>query len=588
MLRKRAFIALAVMLLLTGNAILALGERDPTHPLGADPTRQWNTFMGGSSNDENNDIALDGSGNVRIAGSSYTTWGVPVDGYVGGQDAFVAALDSDGARQWHTFMGSAGNDDGNSVAVDGSGNVYVAGVSDATWGSPLNAYAGGGGDAFVAKLNDEGVLQWLTFLGGTAFDSGSGLALDESHNVYVIGTSVATWGAPVDPFPGGTQAPFVAKLDSNGDLQWNTFWGSGSFGEFGRSIAADGGGNLYAAGDCSGDWGSPVAPYAGSFEACVLKLDTHGARQWNTFLGSAGADSGLGIAIDASGGVYVAGYSSDSWGAQVRPHGGDSHSDPFVVRLNGSDGARQWNTFMGSANIDYGRDIAVDPLGNLYVAGDIKDAAGIVSSAFLARLDSGGFQEWEISIGSTYYHDFSDGVVADAYGHVYVVGESAHSWGAPIDPYVGWSDAFAARFDIPAQVDVAITKSARPSVIAAGEAITYALAFSNRGYLTATGVLITDTALDALTQLGYTGDTALITPTGSLSFTWQVRDLPPGAGGVITITGIVSPGLSLGTVFTNTATITSATVDGYPDNNSSSVRVVIQTRIFLPLLLKAF
>jgi hypothetical protein len=117
------------------------GEYSRTYSLDTTPIMQWHTFMGGSSNDRGYDIALDQGGNVYITGSSYTTttWGSPINPPAGEQDGFVVKLDSDGARQWNTFLGSAEFDDGYGIAVDGSGNVYVVGTSRATWGSPINA-----------------------------------------------------------------------------------------------------------------------------------------------------------------------------------------------------------------------------------------------------------------------------------------------------------------------------------------------------------------------------------------------------------------------------------------------------------------
>ena len=73
--------------------------------------------------------------------------------------------------EWNTFLGGSEKDEGTSIAVDDSGNVYIAGFSDATWGSPINAHAGNN-DAFVAKLNSSGALQWNTFLGGSNTDYG--------------------------------------------------------------------------------------------------------------------------------------------------------------------------------------------------------------------------------------------------------------------------------------------------------------------------------------------------------------------------------------------------------------------------------
>jgi hypothetical protein len=87
-----------------------------------------------------------------VTGESSTTWGSPVNNYAGGgSDAFAAKLDSSGTRLWHTFMGSGTVDFGRAIAVDAAGNVYVLGRSDATWGSPVNAHAGSW-DAFAVKL----------------------------------------------------------------------------------------------------------------------------------------------------------------------------------------------------------------------------------------------------------------------------------------------------------------------------------------------------------------------------------------------------------------------------------------------------
>ena len=144
-------------------------------------------------------IAVDTSGNVYVAGYSDATWGSPVRPYAGTYDAFVAKLNGSGALQWNTFLGGSSDDYGNGIAVDTSGNVYVTGYSTATWGSPVRPFSGGD-DAFVAKLNGSGALQWNTFLGGSNVDYGYGIAVDTSGNVYVTGNSEATWGSPVRPF----------------------------------------------------------------------------------------------------------------------------------------------------------------------------------------------------------------------------------------------------------------------------------------------------------------------------------------------------------------------------------------------------
>jgi hypothetical protein len=255
-----------------GNPVVgfALGQYNPAYPLMIDPTLQWNTFMGSSGTDYGNAIAVDGSGNVYVAGQSYATWGTPVNPYTGGEDVFVAKLDSSGSLQWSTFMGSSSRDISTDIAVDGSGNVNVAGSSDATWGTPVIPHAGGNSDAFAAKLDSSGSLQWNTFMGSSSDDYGNGIAVDGSGNVYVAGQSNATWGTPENAFAGDPNG-FAARLDSSGSLQWNTFMGSSS-GGYSYGIAVDGSRNVYVAGVSYGTWGTPVNAHAGGGDAFAAKI----------------------------------------------------------------------------------------------------------------------------------------------------------------------------------------------------------------------------------------------------------------------------------------------------------------------------
>ncbi|MEO8035566.1 MAG: SBBP repeat-containing protein, partial [Acidobacteriota bacterium] len=177
-----------------------LGAYDRTQPLEIDPTLVWNTFLGGAGNDLGQALALDGAGNVYVTGYSTSTWGTPLRAYSGGYEAFVAKLSTNGTLLWNTFLGGSNMDYGSTIAVDGSGNVYVGGKSAATWGTPVAPFSGGTNDGFVAKLSSTGSLLWNTFLGGTGNDEAAGIVADQSGNVYVAGSSDATWGTPARTF----------------------------------------------------------------------------------------------------------------------------------------------------------------------------------------------------------------------------------------------------------------------------------------------------------------------------------------------------------------------------------------------------
>lgn len=149
-----------------------LGQYNPDHPLLIDPVLEWNTFLGSTDWDEGYAMTVDSDDNVYITGLSVATWGSPILPFAGEGDALVAKLDASGTLLWNTFLGAAsGLDKGTGIAVDDIGNAYIVGTSPSTWGSPLIGNGGGSGDAFVAKLNSSGILQWNTFTGSTSYDS---------------------------------------------------------------------------------------------------------------------------------------------------------------------------------------------------------------------------------------------------------------------------------------------------------------------------------------------------------------------------------------------------------------------------------
>jgi hypothetical protein len=243
-------------------------------------------------------------------------------------------LGSDGTLLWNNLLGGDGDDKGLGIALDGGENVYVAGSSTTSWGSPVRAHAGDSyDDAFVAKLNSDGLLIWNTFLGGDWSDSGHAIAVDGNGNIYVAGSSFSTWGSPARAHAGGYEDAFVAKLNSDGLLTWNTFLGGDGYDE-GFDIALDGGWNVFVSGKSDSPWGSPVRAYTAESDAFAARLSSEGALIWNTFLGGDGSDRGLGIVMDGRWNVYVTGYSASTWGSPVRAHAGDS-SDAFVAKLGG-------------------------------------------------------------------------------------------------------------------------------------------------------------------------------------------------------------------------------------------------------------
>ncbi|MBP6973896.1 MAG: SBBP repeat-containing protein, partial [Syntrophorhabdus sp.] len=417
-----------------------VGSYDRTLPLVIDPVYTWHTFYGSNNDDHGYGIAVDKDGNVYVTGVSTATWGAPINPHSGLDDIVVLKLDSSGTLLWHTFHGSNGDDEGYGIAVDNDGNIYVTGYSSATWGAPINPHSGWS-DIVVLKLNSSGALLWHTFHGSSSNDDGQGIAVDKDGNVYVTGVSTAAWGTPIAPHSGAHDI-VVLKLDSTGTRLWNTFYGSNNT-DIGSGIAVDKDGNVYVTGYSYATWGSPITPHSGGWDIAVLKLDSSGTRLWHTFHGSNEYDYGYGIAVDNDGNVYVTGTSIAAWGTPITPHSG--LTDMVVLKL-GSSGTLLWHTFYGSNEEDYGSGIAVDNDGNVYVTGISTAAWGTPMNPHsgnydiaVLKLNSSGNLLWHTFYGSDGY-DYGQGIAVDKDGNVYVTGRSYAAWGTPMNPHNGSYD----------------------------------------------------------------------------------------------------------------------------------------------------
>jgi uncharacterized repeat protein (TIGR01451 family) len=576
------------------------------HPLVADQALLWNTFLGGTEWDEGHAVAVDGDGNVYVVGTSDGTWGSPLRSYSGVEDAFVAKLDSSGALQWNTFLGSAtGSDFGRAIAVDGAGNVYVAGESLYSWGSPLNGHSQNGHDAFVARLNSSGALQWNTFMGAPlgAYPTERGYAIAvDGAGVYVAGESTSSWGTPVDPFPapGASENAFVAKLNASGVRLWNNFVGDGNAADRAEAIAVAGA-RVYLAGYSDDTWGAPIRAHSGDFygDGFVAQFNSGtGALQWNTFLGGARRDDAYAIAASGAD-VYVAGASLATWGAPLNPHAGsDKEYDAFVARLN-SGGALQWHTFMGAADYeaDVARAIAAEGT-DVYVAGDSTDTWGTPITpysddhdGFAAQLNSSGALQWNAFLGGD---DWDEGRAIAVDGtDVLVAGFSNVTygdWGTPVRPGADSYDGFVAKIG-EARPDLSQSrKEVSPTVIepvgTVMHTLHYTITLANTGNLEASGASLTDNLPAGLTVTSHPtcSDGACGYHSGSHTVTWS-GSVDPAASVIINYAGRVS--VPIGTeetiVFENTAQVD----DGMnPPLTLTAVSTVNPRRIYLPLVMR--
>lgn len=245
-------------------------------------------------------------------------------------DAFVTKLNSTGSGLvYSTLLGGTGNDGANGIALDASGNMYVAGQTNSINFPTVNAAQttfGGGtfNDAFVTKLNAAGsALVYSTYLGGPSTDAARCIAVDSFGNAYVAGdtnssANFATAGAFQTVLGDPTGDAFASKFDANGAIVYATYLG-GNFTDLGRGIAADSQGNAYVTGTTQSTnfpTANAIQPNNGANggftdDAFVTKVSPTGnSLVYSTYLGGSDMDNGRAITLDAGGNVYVTGTSA--------------------------------------------------------------------------------------------------------------------------------------------------------------------------------------------------------------------------------------------------------------------------------------
>lgn len=249
--------------------------------------RQWGTYYGGSGNELGFSCATDGSGNVYLAGNTYSASAIASGGHQsthgGNQDAFLVKFNGNGGRLWGTYYGTGSDDQGRSCSTDGDGYVYLAGLTGS--GSSIasnghqNAFGGGQNDAFLVKFNNSGVRQWGTYYGGADPELGHNCTTDPNGNVYLIGatassTAIASEGHQ-NAHGGGLWDTFIAKFSTNGIRQWGTYYG-GENDEEAYSCSVDGNGSVHLAGLTQSSTAIASGGYqntsGGNYEAFLVKF----------------------------------------------------------------------------------------------------------------------------------------------------------------------------------------------------------------------------------------------------------------------------------------------------------------------------
>ncbi len=391
----------------------------------------YSVYFGGNSYTWAQGIAVDASGSAYVTGWTRAT-DFPVVGGVQSQfhggrsygDAFVTKISPAGnAMVYSTFLGGSDDEQGHSIAVDGSGSAYVVGwtkSADFPTVNPLPTPACTASGTFLAKLNPAGnSLTYATYVGG---ENLTAVAVDATGSAYVTGFAyLCTISPTLNAFQttvAGSDDAFVTKVDPSGSTRvYSTYFG-GSDNDLPTGIAVDSGGNAYVTGrTLSVDFPVVAAvqahlgtvppnaffgPNSNPGDAFITKVNAQGtALVYSTYLGGAGDDWGSAIAVDGNGNAFVGGtagsYDFPTVSSLQTWKGGDA----FAAEINSAGTAWVFVTLLGGTTADYGNGVAVDSSGNVVVVGGTgatdfptlhpfqASLGGPVYDAFVTKLSTG-------------------------------------------------------------------------------------------------------------------------------------------------------------------------------------------------------
>jgi uncharacterized delta-60 repeat protein len=327
-----------------------------------DPVRQlWNRTWGGTNDEFLNDMVIDSSNNIYLAGWT-KSYGL------GDYDICLAKYDSSGTLLWDRVWGGNNDDAGYAVALDSSENIYVAGYT--------RSYGAQEHDMVLLKYSSSGSLLDNFTWGGSDWENAYDIILDSSENIYLAGYT-RSFGAVFNDV-------CLVKFNSGGTLQWNRTWGGNDW-ECAYAIGLDSFEDVYLTGY--------TKSYGAIFsDAFLMKYNSTGTRQWNYTWDGSSDEIGYDLAIDSLNNIYVTGSTNTGW-----PDG-----DLFLLKYeNITLPSLQWSRVWGGSTWDEGIAITLDSSDNIYIGGQ-TDSFGMgfpYTDFCLLVYDGAGIKQWNTTWG---------------------------------------------------------------------------------------------------------------------------------------------------------------------------------------------
>ncbi len=406
-------------------ANFVVGHYDKRRTLRIDPPRQWGTYYGGSGGEYSISVDTDASGNVYLAGWTSSTGAIATPGSqqqsgAGQDDGMLVKFNGDGVRQWGTYYGGSQADVFSACSVDGS-SVYAAGMSRSAELATVHQLTWAGDwDGLLVKFNAQnGLRQWSTYYGGAAEDRGRDCDVDAMGNVYLSGLTYSDEVGAIGSgghqnTRNGDKDGFLVKFSSAGVRVWGTYYGGTNVDEsFG--CATDAYGSVYLCGGTGSIAGTSIATtnghqpgFGGAADAYLAKFNAGGVRQWGTYYGGAQTDYGFACAVDASGNTYLTGdtFSGDAISTAGAHQSVLGGGRDAFLVKFNADGVRLWGTYYGGVNFESGRGCSTDATGRVLLAGETESSSGIAENGHQMSYGGGEVDGYMAGFDPTGYRIF--------------------------------------------------------------------------------------------------------------------------------------------------------------------------------------
>jgi len=358
----------------------------------------WPHSWGGSSTDYGQSVALDASGNVYVAGTSYSFG-------AGGADVLILKYGPSGTLKWAKTWGGSSDEFGTGIAVGPDGYIYVTGGT--------SSFGAGWFDVFLLRLDTSGNLQWGETWGGGSYDFGYDIGFDQSGNIYVSAES----------YSNGNCAVILKFTPGGGSPIWSASWkGPATYDAF-YSLAVDSNFNVVVAGT---SWDYSVSPNHNSI--LLAKYDSSGNYLWseNWTTPRPGEDESTSLATDGAGNIYIGGHHS----AKCENSNFSECNFKTMVIGVGASGDFRWAQTWGQSGFGYVGGIGFNPNGELLVSG--VQNSGTAPKYFVSSYDtSGGLLSSTGWLGDqTIAPGTNPGMAVDGLGNAFIAGGAENNGGA--------------------------------------------------------------------------------------------------------------------------------------------------------------